>query len=100
MTDQIPFNRRLEPLKTKYGGTKAREILNRTIRAECPGGNLVLDRINDWHKICVRLGWDANPEPVHVTAYRHLMEIADALEDDVRTRHSLPAAPPREDVRR
>lgn len=91
------------PLRSKYGG-KISEALNRAIRAECPGGAAVLDRINDAHKICQRLGWGDNTtsakEPVHVTAYRWLIEIADDMEAAVRARYGLDPAPEREDLQR
>lgn len=91
------------PLRSKYGG-KLHEALNRAVRAECPGGGLALDRINDAHKICQRLGWGENTtpatEPVHVTAYRWLIEIADEMEASVRARYGLDPAPEREDLQR
>ena len=48
----------LKELKTKYGGTKARESINRAIRAECPGGGECLDALELLHHMCERHGWE------------------------------------------
>lgn len=99
--DQANPSSRQGPLRRKYGG-KTAEAINRAIRAEVPGGDEALDRLRDWRMICSRLGWgDGLPEePLHVTAYRHLLEIVDAMEEAVRERYGLPPAPERDDLRR
>lgn len=97
-----------ESLRSKYGGAsvKLRTAINRAIRAECPGGAHALDRLADWSRICNRLGWGdpqthgTGAEPLHVTTYRHLLEIVDAMEDDVRVRYEMPRKTQREDLRR
>lgn len=96
MTDS-PFR----SLREHYGGD-TRAALNRAIRAECPGGPEALDRLATWHHIVRRLGWgdNAREEPLHVLAYRHLLEIVDAMERAVRERWHLPPAPPRRDLER
>lgn len=92
-------------IKLKYGrNLKTHEAINRAIRAELPGGSELLDRVRDWHKICQRLGWDATDasggEALHLTAYRHLIEIADVMEAEIRRRYALPPAPERSDLER
>lgn len=93
----------IDALREKYGkNAKRREAINRAIRAECPGGDDALDRLEDWHKICYRRGWDdiGGEEPLQVTAYRHLLDIVDSMEDWVRTEYDLPPRPERDDLRR
>lgn len=91
-------------LKNAYGlsrGKKGREAINYAIRAEIPGGDKVLDRLQDWRHICHRLGWEGpDGEPIQVTAFRHLLEVADAMEDAIRERYDIPARTQREDLRR
>ena len=85
----------MKKLREKYGGTKGRETINRAIRAEYgEAGALVLRRLQDWHRICNRLGWSpsddpAGDEPLRVTAYRHLIEIANAMEDAICKRWGI-----------
>lgn len=90
-------------LKARYKG-KTREAINKAIRAECPGGDEALDGLNDWHKVCEHRGWQGadgrGEESLQVTAYRHLLEIVDAMEDSVRARYSLPEREDREDLSR
>lgn len=98
MGDEINPNSRAAPLRSTYGG-RTDEAINRAIRAECPGGRETLDAVNDWHKICTRLGWGdradhgTGAEPLHVTAYRHLLSILDAMEARVRDTYGLPPKP-------
>ncbi len=93
-------------LKVKYGNTKSRDVINRAIRAECPGGDLALDRLADWNRICNRLGWGnstqhgTGSELLHVTAYRHILEIVDAMEDAIRARYDMSDRPVRDDLKR
>jgi hypothetical protein len=92
----------LRELRAAHGGSSSRQAINRAIRAEIPAGALVLDRLQDWHRICDRLGWGhpGEDEPLQVTAYRHLLEIADEMEDEIRRRYGMPPRPLREDLRR
>lgn len=92
----------IRDLRDHYGGRDMRSAVNRAIRAECPGGGIALDRLATWHHICRRLGWGdgATEPPIHVTAYRHLLEIVDAMELDVRHRWGMPDPPPRQDLER
>jgi len=69
-------------------------------------GDAALDHLNAWHKVCQRMGWGdpathgTGREPLHVTAYRHLLEVVDAMEDAIRERYQMPEREEREGLRR
>jgi len=86
----------LRELRERHGGSTSAQAINRAIRAEIPGGAKVLEALELWHHICRRRGWPAHgqPEPEHVRAYRDLLGIAQAMEDDVRARWGMPPRPP------
>lgn len=88
----------LKDLKEKYGRQgKARQAINRAIRAELPGGHAALDAVEKWHGACHNRGW---VEGVHLRAYVDLLEIVDAMEDEIRRRYEMPPRKEREDLRR
>jgi len=78
-------------LRRKYGEGKLRQVINRAIRAEIPGGSQTLDGLELLHKILRRIG---ETEPgggptIAKVAYDRLCEIADAMESEIRKRYGL-----------
>lgn len=90
-------------LRERYHGTSSRSTINRAIRAECPGGAVALNALEAWHGTCKRLGWGdkhSDSLPVHVRAYRDILEIVDAMEDRIREIYSIPPRSERDDLHR
>ncbi len=85
-----------EKIRAVYGKANTKSLINKAIRAECAGGDLALDRLTAWRQICEREGWGdksahgTGRELLRVTAYRHILEIVDAMEDAVRETYDLP----------
>jgi dissimilatory sulfite reductase (desulfoviridin) alpha/beta subunit len=93
----------VKELKTEYGVSTSRQAYNAAIRAEIPGGAAALDRLETWHHICNRLGWEWSGRgdmPLHLLAYKHLLEIVDAMEDRIRRKYDCPPREERMDLKR
>lgn len=69
--------------------SKARERVNRAIRAQCPGGDTVLDSLNLWHKIRQRKEVDGSPEELRLAqlAEEQLHEVRDAMAEHVNEQY-------------
>ncbi|WP_321376979.1 hypothetical protein [Trichococcus shcherbakoviae] len=80
-------------LREKYGsngGTPA--VINRAIRAECPGGNEALDALRSFHEILRSDRLESNPtaKAMAEAARNRLVEIANAMEAEIRRRYGMP----------
>lgn len=82
-------------LRARYGqngGTQG--MINRAIRAECPGGGEALDLLTLLLQIGDRVGWadaDSKPTVAHV-AYMRVCWIVDKMEAAVRATYDMPPA--------
>lgn len=82
-------------LREKYGnngGVPA--AINKAIRAEIPAGGLVLDSLELFHKIVLRLGEfepDGKTPTIAQVAHDRLSAIANEMEAEVRRRYGMPA---------
>lgn len=97
-TDPIP---EFAAIRAKYGGKRG-ESINKAIRAECVGGNEALDALAACNRAAEASGWssdDGGPSAAK-TCYTAVLDIVDAMEDDVRERWNLPDRPEREDLKR
>ena len=82
-------------LRDAHGEGKLRQVLNRAIRAEIPGGPETLDALELAHKILRRTGeTEASGQPtIAKVAYDRLCGIADAMESEIRRRYGLGTPP-------
>ena len=80
----------IRELREKFGKGKPGEVLRRAVRAECPGGGIVLDALAlaarnqtksaDWRQI-----------------YDYLIDVRNAMTNDVARRYEFKTATPLED---
>jgi hypothetical protein len=81
----------IRELKEKYG--RSRGAINRAIRDELAGGNELLDALELFHKIVLRLGEyedDGKTPTVAQVAHDRLCGIANAMEAEIRRRYGMP----------
>jgi hypothetical protein len=83
----------LRELRAKYGKTSgpAREAINRAIRAEVPGGGIVLDLLALTRNAADRLGWeeaDGRPSLLRVL-HERLAEAANEMDTEIRRRYNV-----------
>ena len=81
-------------LRAKYGRTagSSRAAINAAIRAELPGGAIVLDLCELTHHAAERLGWndaDGTPSLIRVL-HERLSEAANEMEAEIRRRYGMP----------
>lgn len=101
-TTTDPHRAAWEAIRAAHGGSKRHQTLNRAIRAECPGGALLLDLLGSVHGMAREYGMETRhgtTTPLGSVLER-LTEVADAMEADVRRRWGLPPALEREGLGR
>lgn len=80
-------------LCAKYGQNGGqRAAVNKAIRAELAGGNEVLDSLELFHKIVLRVGEherDCKTPTIAQVAHDRLSAIADAMEAEIRRRYGM-----------
>jgi hypothetical protein len=87
----------LRDLQQKLGmNRRGRDLINRAIRAELPGGNECLDALAFFHEMKHRLN-ETRGEPaaaVCQAAMDRLALVADAMEAEIRRRYAITPPPP------
>lgn len=71
----------IRELREKYGATKARQAINRAIRAELPGGPEILDLI-DHLQTC-------DPSPATDRAHKLALQAQAAMSAEIARRYDL-----------
>lgn len=79
----------IRDLREKYGSGKARELVNRAIRAEIPGGAAVLDRLARWRHGLRELVEAGEATPHEEADYRAAVEERDRMADEIARRYGL-----------
>ena len=78
-------------LRAKYRKSNQSAALNAAIRAELPGGGLVLDLLELTHHAADRLGWREGDGPsLPAVIHGRLREAANEMEAEIRRRYGLP----------
>ena len=78
-------------IKKRYGKTNSRQLYNRAVRHEIPGGEKLIDLLELLHKIRER-GLDKTTHKVLTDFEDGLQAVRNAMVEEIQSRYSKPSA--------